>query len=222
MGCLKILLTGGSTGIGKEVVRRTLDRSFDIYVIGLHKPDLLSDRNFVACDLGRSEQVEKILSEEKIPFDEIDVLINNAGVAILADTMELSTQAWHAALATNLNAAFLLTAKVLPGMYRRNSGLVITISSDADSRGFANGAAYAASKFGLRGFMESLQCEAKGTNVKACLISPGRVDTNFNGKKPGDRPRSLRPGDVADAIDYVLGTSPRCVPSLIRLSSTLE
>jgi NADP-dependent 3-hydroxy acid dehydrogenase YdfG len=107
-------------------------------------------------------------------------------------------------------------------MYERNFGTVISISSDADAQGFSTGAAYAASKFGLRGFIESLRCEARGTNVKICLISPARVDTNFNGKKPGDRPQSLTPSDVVDAIDYVLGTSARCVPSIIRLNSTLE
>ena len=93
---------------------------------------------------------------------------------------------------------------------------------DADHIGFSEGSIYCASKFGLRGFSDSVRDELKGYNISLTTIGPGRVDTFFNGKKPGDRPHSLSADDVARQIIHVLEERDRCGIERIYLRSTLE
>ena len=133
----------------------------------------------------------------------VEVLVNNAGVGIFGDVAGFGPAAWDATIATNLSGAFYLTRAVLPGMTARRSGHIVSIGSVAGHRGFAGGAAYVASRHGLRGFHECVMLDARPYGVRCTLISPGSVDTPFfdAGKERG---WMLAPGDVADAVAYAL------------------
>lgn len=122
----------------------------------------------------------------------------------------------------NLNSAYLMIKSVLPNMKSKNYGRVINISSDADHIGFAEAGAYCASKFGLLGLTEAVRKELIGNDISFTVISPGRVDTNFNNKKPGDRPVSLKAEDVAVQVAHLLELRENCNIETIRLKSTLE
>jgi NAD(P)-dependent dehydrogenase (short-subunit alcohol dehydrogenase family) len=142
-----------------------------------------------------------------------DILVNNAGGFLLAPLEQTSPAEFDAQLAANLRAPFLVARAFLPAM-RERGGRLITIGSIADHRAFAENAAYAAAKFGLRGLHEVLREEYRSTPVRCTLLSPGPTDTAVwdpvdPDNRPGFVPRHamLRPEDVADAILW-LATRP--------------
>jgi 3-oxoacyl-[acyl-carrier protein] reductase len=118
---------------------------------------------------------------------------------------------WQSTLATNLTGVFLCSREVLPGMVESGSGAIIAVGSGASKQGYANLAAYAASKFGLLGFMQSLAAEVGEQGVKVSTVLPGSIATTFAGKSPSDvevgraaGKSYLEPEDVAQAILYLL------------------
>ncbi|AIQ15085.1 hypothetical protein PDUR_26860 [Paenibacillus durus] len=183
---------------------------------------MTANLNLYSCDLTdislSIETILQVVRESK----GIDILINNAGIGKFALAEDLELDHWNRVLTLNLTIPFLLTKYVLPHMKRQNFGRLIHITSDADHIGFAEGSLYCASKFGLRGFADSVRQELKGTPITVTTIGPGRVDTFFNGKKPGDRPISLNADDVADQVMHVLSQGQRCEIERIYLKSTFE
>jgi NADP-dependent 3-hydroxy acid dehydrogenase YdfG len=126
---------------------------------------------------------------------------------------------------TNLVAPFTILHAFLPAMRARRSGHIVTIGSIADRRALPENAAYAASKFGLRGLHEVLRAELRGSGVRATLVSPGPVDTPLwdavdPDRRPGFTPRAmmLSPGAVADAVLYVLAQPANVNVDELRLS----
>jgi len=147
---------------------------------------------------------------------------NNAGIGIFRKVEELSFDDWNNVLTLNLTIPFIMVKNILPSMKIKNFDRIVNISSDADYRGFSEGSAYCASKFGLRGFSDSVRDELKGFNISITTISLGRVDTFFNGNKPGDRPNSLSADDVARQIMHVIEQRDICGIERIYVKSTLE
>lgn len=224
-----ILITGASRGIGKAIVEKLqFDDKYHFIVVGRNKPDFLPTDSekllFVETDLSDLKSVQ--LSIDKIRehkyFREIDILINNAGIGHFAKIEDIELATWINVMNVNLNSAYLFMGAFLPGMRARDYGRIINISSDADHIGFAEAGAYCASKFGLLGLSEAVRLELIGKNVTITVISPARVDTHFNGKKPGDRPISLKAEDIAAQVAHILNQRDSCSIETIRIKSTLE
>jgi NAD(P)-dependent dehydrogenase (short-subunit alcohol dehydrogenase family) len=139
----------------------------------------------------------------------VDILVNCAGVGIYGPIETYSVEDWRTTIDTNITGVFLCSRCVLPYMRRRGGGYVITISSGAGRKGYANLGAYAASKFAVIGFMESLAEEVSELGIKCSTILPGSILTDF-GPQPlaekqmrADR-KYLQPEDVAEAIVNLL------------------
>jgi NADP-dependent 3-hydroxy acid dehydrogenase YdfG len=133
-----------------------------------------------------------------------------AGTFGLAPVAEVTVKALDAQLSVNLRGAFLVTRALLPSMLERGRGLVIHVGSVAGRRAFPGNGAYAASKFGLRGFHEVLLEELRGTGVRATLLEPAATDTPLWDPLAPDsdptlpsRTEMLSPDDVAEAILFV-------------------
>ena len=121
-----------------------------------------------------------------------------------------SVSSFDAHVSINLRAPFLVTRAVLPGMLARGSGLIVNVGSVAGRKAFPGNGAYAASKFGLRGFHEVLLEELRGTGVRASLIEPAATDTALwddldpdSDPNLPDRADMMTPQQVADAIMFV-------------------
>jgi NAD(P)-dependent dehydrogenase (short-subunit alcohol dehydrogenase family) len=127
-------------------------------------------------DLGRQEDCDRLIAHARTEFGEVDVLVNNSGIAINALVHRLSSEDWENVIRTNLTSALYTTRAVLPGMYERRAGRIINISSAAGQRGFVGAAAYAASKGGLNALMRVVALEAAPYGVTCNVIAPGLLD----------------------------------------------
>jgi 3-oxoacyl-[acyl-carrier protein] reductase len=139
----------------------------------------------------------------------IDILINCAGVGIYGPVESCTLEEWRLTLDTNVTGVFVLTRYTIPYLKDRGGGYVITLSSGAGRKGEANRGAYAASKFAVIGFMESLAEEVSEFGIKCSTILPGSILTDFGAEtaevKQGHADRKyLEAEDVAEAIVNLL------------------
>lgn len=205
------VVTGASRGIGAACAEAL--ESAGARVAGLarsHAPERSDTRWRLVCDVTDAPGVRRAAEEIVAAWGVPDLLVNNAGTFLLRPFEETTPGDLAGQLAGNLQAGFLVAQSFLPAMRQRRTGRLITMGSVADHQAFPGNAAYAASKYGLRGLHETLRVEYRGTGVHCTLVSPGPTDTRLwdtvDPQRTADLPsRSamLRPADVADAVVFV-------------------
>ena len=219
------LVTGASRGIGLAVADEL--RAAGAHVIRLARSlsDGEADRDTtLRCDVTVPAEVErardKILAQRGVP----DVVVNNAGIFFIKGLAETSADDFMRTLAVNLTAPFLVARAFVPLLVDRGSGHVVTIGSVSDHVAYPGSAAYAASKYGLRGMHAVVTAEVARSGVRTTLISPGPVDTDVwdpidPDSKPGFTKRAdmMRPADVAEAVLFAVTRPPRVDVTEIRL-----
>jgi NAD(P)-dependent dehydrogenase (short-subunit alcohol dehydrogenase family) len=151
----------------------------------------------------------------------IDVLVNAAGTDAPCTVEELDIEGWNRTLAVNLRAPFLLSKAAFPRMREAGGGMIVNISSVAGKKGWANASAYCASKFGLTGFTEALADEGKEHGIRAIVLYPGAMATNWGAFSPEERregetneappTRVLPPERVADLVVWLVASPPEFV-----------
>jgi NAD(P)-dependent dehydrogenase (short-subunit alcohol dehydrogenase family) len=219
------LVTGASRGIGQAVATALEGEGARVVRVARSVvPAASGSRLDIPCDVSDPAQVEALAEKVGAHFGAPDVVVNGAGVFLLATVEGTLPEQFDRQLAANLRAPFLVARAFLPGMRARGHGRMITIGSIADHRSFPGNTAYAASKFGVRGLHEALREEYRGTGVLCSLVSPGPTDTSVwdavnPDQRPGFTPRSrmLRVEDVADAVVWVAGRPDQVDVDWIRL-----
>ena len=214
---MRVVLTGASGGIGQELADRLANAGARLALIGRNAESLgiLSRRlaaEAIVGDLTDSDFLAGVPARlAELWGATPDVLINNAGLFELAALLDTEGATLEKMLAVNLRAPFELTRALLPGMLERRAGHIVNVGSIAGRQGFTGNAAYAASKFGLRGLHEVLVEELRGTGVRATWVEPSAVDTPLWDRfDPDSRPdlparaAMLKPGAVADAVLYAI------------------
>lgn len=168
------------------------------------------------ADVASEPEIEAAISGIAETLGGIDVLICAAAVGLYGPVVSYSLADWQETLSTNLTGVFLTCRAVLPPMKTRGGGAIIAIGSGAGKQGYANLAAYSASKFGLIGFMESLAAEAGEDRIKVSTILPGSIMTGFAGRSVEEKEQQraagrkyLDPIDVSHAIVNLLNQSER-------------
>lgn len=207
------LVTGASRGIGRAIAVALASRGADLVVTSRRGPDLeevarATAGRAIAADLVRSGEVERLIERVRTRLGGAPtVLVNAAGRFQLVPAARLEPEELERHLAVNLRAPILLARAFLPEMLSRGRGHLVHIGSVAGRWPFRENAAYAASKYGLRGFHEVLRLELEGTGVRTSLIEPGPVDTpawdavaERLGADLPSRSRMLRPERVAEAV----------------------
>ena len=158
-------------------------------------------------DVGKEDEVAAVLEQVQGTLGSIDVLVNNAGVAILKPIDDMTVEDWDTTMATNVRGMFLVTKAVLPSMRRRQAGTIVNLASLAGRNGFVGGSAYSASKHAVLGFSRSLMLEVRADGIRVIAGCPGSVDTpllrNQDMLQP-DLERVLRPEDVAQVVSDAL------------------
>ncbi|HEU4647414.1 MAG TPA: SDR family oxidoreductase [Gemmatimonadales bacterium] len=205
------LVTGASRGIGAAVALALRDAGASVIRIARTlTPGARDGFHDVACDLTDTAQAAAILEAVVEAHGVPDIVVSSAGAFLLRPLDATTPADFQAQLAANLVAPFLLARAVLPRMRRAGRGLFISVGSIVDHVGYPENAAYAASKYGLRGLHETLLAEYRGSGVRLTLVSPGPTDTAvWDPIRPDEREGfirradMLRPSDVADAVLYV-------------------
>lgn len=169
----------------------------------------------VATDVTNEKSVAALIDQTVDRYGGLDVLICAAGVGLYGPVDQYSLDDWQTTLATNVTGVFLPARAALEPMRQRGGGAIIAVGSGAGKQGYANLAAYSASKFGLVGFMQSLAAEVSGDGIKVSTIVPGSILTDFAGGS-ADQKRAnpdgksyLEPDDIAAAIVFLLSQPDR-------------
>jgi NADP-dependent 3-hydroxy acid dehydrogenase YdfG len=168
------------------------------------------------CDVTDAEALRRSVARfEELAEGPPDLVVASAGVFSLERADALTVGELDRHLDVNLRGAILTAREVLPGLLRAGRGTLVLIGSVGGRKGLRGNAAYAASKFGLRGFHEVLLAELKGSGVRATLLEPAATDTPIwdpldpdeNPKLPS-RSEMLRPEDIAEAVVFVATRPP--------------
>lgn len=147
---------------------------------------------------------------------DVDVVVNNAGVGVMKPFVDLAPEEWQLMMDVNLNAVYHVTHALLPGMIQRGRGHVVIIGSISGKSGFAGGTAYAATKFAVNGFAESLMLEVREAGVKVSVVMPGSVATSFS-RTGRDQSWKLMAEDVAASVEFLLDAPQRMLVDRIEM-----
>lgn len=192
------VVTGSSTGIGFETSLLLARNGFYTYatmrnpdkskaITSLKQKEKLS-LEILQLDVTASESVKEAINKITSEQERIDVLVNNAGYALVGAFEELSIEEFKEQYETNVFGVIRVTQAVLPIMRNQNCGTIVNISSIAGKIGFPLTSAYVSSKFALEGVSESMAYEIEQFGIKVILIEPGVIKTNFdNNLKIGKR-----------------------------------
>ena len=203
------LVTGCSRGIGAAITQRLLAMNHRVIGISRKAPSIDSaDFAHVAADLSDLRALPEILKGVAAINAAPDGLILNAGQGVFGALEQFSILRIEQLINLNLTSQILIARQFLPAMKQRESGNLIFIGSEAALSGGRNGAVYSATKFGLRGLVQSLQEECSASGVRVGIINPGMVNTSFFdelGFQPGEKPdQHLIAEDVAEAALLML------------------
>jgi len=226
------LITGATAGIGKACASLLAQNNFDLIITGRRNDRLTELQN----QLQSEHKIEvhtmnfdvRVPSEIDLAFNNlpekwknIDILINNAGLAAGADSVQTANWAdWEQMIDTNIKGLLYVSKKVFPVMIERKSGHIVNIGSVAGKEVYLNGSVYCASKFAVDAISKGMRIDLLPYGIKVTQISPGLVETEFSMVRfKGDAERAskvyenlqpLTPEDIADNILYVI-TRPKHV-----------
>jgi 3-oxoacyl-[acyl-carrier protein] reductase len=178
------LVTGATGGIGEAIAKALHGKGATVALSGTRGTALdemkerLKERVHVfACNLARSEDVEKLVPEAEAAMGTLDILVNNAGVTRDGLAIRMKDADWTEVIEINLTAGFRLARAAMRGMMKRRSGRIIGISSVVGVTGNAGQANYAASKAGMIGMTKALAQELAGRSITVNCIAPGFIST---------------------------------------------
>lgn len=178
-------ITGAGRGMGVDIAKAALAAGHKVVATGRNTDKVAkalgksADLLVVKLDITKPADAESAVKAAVDRFDRIDVLVNNAANFYAGFFEELSPEQMERQLSTSLVGPMNVTRAVLPVMRKQRSGLIITISSTAGLIGFEFGTAYAASKFGLEGWMQSLQAEVEPFGISTITVNPGFFRTEL-------------------------------------------
>lgn len=221
-----ILITGGTTGIGRATAILLASQGANVITMGTNKQhldDALKDikknatgtvHGFVA-DLSTEEGIQKVFSEMDLHFGSLDILVNNAALPFGSVT-EGNYSEWKRILDTNLLAYLACTNEALVRMKEKRSGHIVNIGSMSADVREETGSVYVATKSAIQGFSESLRKQVNPYGIKLSLIEPGAVDTDMQAESTAQKKENvqnlemLTADDIAAAVMYCVTQPLRC------------
>jgi len=225
------VVTGGGRGIGAAIAAKLATLGTTTVIVGrTAKPLETTARRIqesgghceaVPCDVSDKASVESLQKWVSESHGDVTILVNNAGVGSFSGPLHLlPPEQWDAVINTNLRGPYYCMRAFVPGMIAAGQGDIINISSLAGKNALPNGAAYAASKWGLNGLSYSVAEELRGHNIRVAVVCPGSVQTELSpheGKDPG---RMLQPSDVAHVVAMLVTQALQSFASEVLLRPT--
>jgi 3-oxoacyl-[acyl-carrier protein] reductase len=204
----KVLITGGSSGIGKATAIDLVNKGAIVSITGRDKAKLeniASEINAIPIhlDVSKYNSIAVKTLDAFHSMGGIDVLINNAGIGEFAKLEDIKVNHFESIFATNVFGLTMLTQEVVKFFKTQQYGMIINIGSSAATSGFPSGSVYCASKFALRGLTECWRHELRRDNIRVVLVNPSEVPTAFNNKQRVEREEQenkLSPKEISHAI----------------------
>ncbi len=219
------LITGATSGIGKSCAKALAKMGVDLVLTGRRRNRLevlkekLEEKHkievkIVVFDVSKKEEVQTVLDEVLTEY-EIDILINNAGLALGVEKIDEGIlENWENMIDTNIKGLLYVSKIIIENMRSKNKGHIINIGSIAGSNPYPGGNVYCASKSAVHTLSESMNIDLLGTNIRVSCVAPGAVQTEFasvrykgndnDANKVYDGYEPLSPKDIADLIIYIL------------------
>jgi NAD(P)-dependent dehydrogenase (short-subunit alcohol dehydrogenase family) len=221
------LITGGSSGIGLAIAR-ALGRDGYGVTVSARRPEKLeaaaqglrdegADVLSVPANMADEDEIAQVVAGHRERFGRLDVLINNAGIGIGAAVADTDTKKLDLQLGVNLRAVYLVARECIPMLKvagaEHGKALIANTASLAGKRGQGWLAAYSATKFGVVGLSQALHKELSNDGIQVTALCPGFVATAMTDWIEGQVPKEemIQPDDIAEAIRYLLRTSPACM-----------
>ncbi|MEO8259347.1 MAG: SDR family oxidoreductase [Acidobacteriota bacterium] len=206
------LVTGGSAGIGYAIAQMLIAAGARVAITGRNQERLeRAARQLgahpIQADVASEADVQRTLRDVLEKFGELDILVNNAGVGTFTPLVDIDLAGFQRIFATDVTGAMLMAREAARHFIGRRRGNIVNIGSTASHRGTANGTAYYAAKFALRGMTECWRAELRKHNIRVFLINPSEVITGFGaaaGVEPAENPTKLQPEDIAGVVKAVL------------------
>ncbi len=185
-----IFITGASSGFGEATARKFSSEGHRLILLARRREKLIdlahqlggeNKCHLISADVRDKEEVENALSGLPEEFRSIDVLVNNAGLALgLGPAEDASLKDWEIMVDTNIKGVIYLTKAVLPGMIQRGHGQIINIGSVAGSWPYPGGNVYGSTKAFVQQFSRNLRSDLSGKNIRVSLVEPGMSETEFS------------------------------------------
>jgi NADP-dependent 3-hydroxy acid dehydrogenase YdfG/Tfp pilus assembly protein PilF len=229
-GAKIVLITGATAGIGKATAERFAQNGYNLILTGRREERLIAMQNEFhekydgACiilpfDIQHFKEIETTFANLSSQWKAIDVLVNNAGLALGMDPIhEGKIEHWEAMIDTNIKGLLYMTRLISPQMVERRSGHIINLSSTAGKEAYPNGNIYCATKFAVEALTRSMRIDLHKYGIRVGQVSPGAVETEFsNVRFEGDAERAakiyadinpLTAEDIANVIFYVASAPP--------------
>ena len=219
------LVTGGSSGIGLAIARMLGKEGYSV-TVSARRPDKLEeaanglredgvDAHAVAANMTSEEDIQKLVAEHRERFGRLDVLVNNAGVGIGGAIADAETKKLDMQLNVNLRAVYLTLREATPMLKEagaeHSKALVVNVASIAGVHGEGWLAAYSATKAGVIGLTQAAHGELGGDGIQLTAFCPAFVDTPMTDwVQDVPREEMIQPEDIAEAVRFLLRTSPAC------------
>lgn len=237
-----VCVTGASSGFGRAIAAWFAERG-DRLILLARRADRLerfigeyggrAEIHGSSLDVRDREGVERFFASLPDPFQDIDVLVNNAGLALgLEPAHEASLDDWETMVDTNVKGTMYVTRAVLPGMVRRRKGLVVNIGSTAGRWPYPGGNVYGGTKAFVEQFSRNLRADLAGTGVRVTCLAPGMAETEFSivrFKGDDDRASSvyrgtepIRDRDIADMVGWLADLPPHLNVNFLEVMPTCQ
>ena len=205
---VRALVTGGSSGIGKEIARQLIRRGAEVIICGRDESKLRAAAEEIGAvaihgDVSVEREAIDVVRAATGRFADYNTLVNNAGFGTFAPLVDTSVEEMQRVFATNVVGAMVAARESARWFAGKKRGNIINIASSAGVRGFAGGTAYCASKFALSGMTECWRAELRKFNVRVMQINPSEVQTDFHPGRPFSE-RKLRAEEIAHAAVSML------------------
>lgn len=225
------VVTGAGSGIGAAIARKLAAMEAQVVLAGRRRSALESTAESIRrsggradvaeCDVTNLEAVNALATWVERTWSKLDVLVNNAGIGDFTGPLhQMPAESWDRVLNTNLRGVFYCIRAFAPMMIAAGGGHIVNISSLAGKNPLPNGAAYAASKWGLNGLSYSVAEELRGHKIRVELVCPGSVNTDLSPHAGRDPARLLQPDDVAHVVAMLVTQAPQSFASEVLLRPT--
>jgi 3-oxoacyl-[acyl-carrier protein] reductase len=225
------VVTGAGRGIGKAIALKLAELGARTVLCGRSREALDEtaaaiqanggQASIIECDVTDLASVESLADRIERGFHRVDILINNAGIGGSGGPLhQLAPENWDRVLNTNLRGVYYCIRSLAPIMIKARNGHIINISSLAGKNALPNGAAYAASKWGLNGLTYSVAEELRPHNIRVAVICPGSTNTDFSPHPGKNNEKMLQASDVAHVVVMLVTQAPNSFASEVLLRPT--